>query len=122
MYKLLLVEDEEALRELYREELEEEYEIKCVSSGKDALNEIRKGSIHLVILDIKMPGMDGLEVLEKILGEQRKLPFIINSGYSHYRNNFVSWAADAYVVKSSDLSELKDTVKRVLGRYYDARK
>ena len=119
MYTLLVVENEESLRQLYREELEEEgYEIRCVSSGRDALDEMDKGSIHLVILDIKMPGMDGLEVLEKMLGRQKKIPVIINSGYSHYRNNFMTWAADAYVVKSSNLDELKSAVRKVLTEHY----
>ena len=40
---------------------------------------------------------------------------IINTGYSQYRDNFLSWAAEAYVVKSADLSHLKETINKVLG-------
>jgi DNA-binding response OmpR family regulator len=123
MYRLLVVENEAPLRELYAEELTEQgYEVSVVANGKDALGEIESGAIHLVILDVKMPGMNGLEVLEKMLHERRRIPVIINSGYSHYKNNFMSWAADAYVVKSSNLEELKDAVRKVLTRYYGEEK
>lgn len=119
MHRLLVVENEAALRELYAEELAEQgYEVSVVANGKEAIGEIEGGSIDLVILDIKMPGMNGLEVLEKMLHERKRIPVIINSGYSHYKNNFMSWAADAYVVKSSNLEELKDTVRKVLTKYY----
>jgi DNA-binding response OmpR family regulator len=117
----LVVENEQALREWYCEELAAEgYEVKSVSCGKEAVDEIEAGSVHLVILDIRMPDMDGLEVLERMLGQQKKIPVIINSGYSQYRGSFMSWAADAYLVKSSKLDELKTKVRELLTRYYGA--
>ncbi|MBE0478522.1 response regulator [Candidatus Aerophobetes bacterium] len=119
MYELLVVENEESLRKLYQEELEEEgYGVVCVSSAKEALDKIREGHFHLVVLDIKMPGMDGLELLGKMLGEERKIPVIINSAYPRYKSDFMSWAAEAFIVKSSNLGELKDTIKKVLTKYY----
>lgn len=119
MYKLLIVEDKQSLREWYTEELEKEgYSVTSVANAKEALNSIGKGQIDLVILDIKMPGMDGLELLGKMLGEQIKVPLIINTAYPQYKNNFMSWAAEAYIVKSSDLSELKETIQKVLRKFY----
>ncbi len=122
MYKLLLVENEEPLRNWYEEELGEEgYNVTSVSNAEDALSKIKEG-FDIVILDIKMPGMNGLELLKKMLGEQRKIPVIINTAYSRYKNNFMSWAAEAYVVKSSNLDELKNSIREVLAKYYSDRR
>jgi DNA-binding NarL/FixJ family response regulator len=57
-----------------------------------------------------MPEMSGLETMGFILKLKYKLPVIIFSAYSGYRNDALAMAADAYVVKSSDLSELKKRV------------
>jgi CheY-like chemotaxis protein len=63
-----------------------------------------------VILDISMPGMDGIEVLGKVLSVDNTIPVILNTAYANYKDNFLTWAADAYVVKSSDLGELKRAI------------
>ena len=77
---------------------------------------VREGSWDLVILDIRMPGKDGLEALGEMLAEQRDIRVIINSAYGTFKDNFMSWAAEDYVVKSSDLTELKSKVTEVLAR------
>ena len=119
MFKLLVVEDKESLREWYGEELEKEgYSVATAVNAKEALNRLRGQPIDLVVLDIQMPGMNGLELLGKALGEKIKIPVIINTAYPHYKNNFMSWAAEAYIVKSSDFSELKDTIRKVLRKFY----
>ncbi|MBC7188651.1 response regulator [Candidatus Aerophobetes bacterium] len=119
MFRFLLVENEDSLRDFYTEELREEgYEIVSVANAQDALTKIKEENFHLAIVDIKMPGMDGLELLSRIVSEKRRIPVIINTAYPRYKDDFMSWAADAYVVKSSDLSELKDAVRKVLARYY----
>jgi DNA-binding response OmpR family regulator len=61
-----------------------------------------------------MPKMDGIEAMGKILSKNKEIPIIINTAYSNYKDSFMSWAADAYIVKTSDLSELKDKIKEVL--------
>ena len=63
-----------------------------------------------------MPGMDGLEALPRILGIKEGLPVILNTAYSQYQESFMSWAADAYVVKSSDLTELKEKIKMLVNQ------
>lgn len=119
MFRLLLIENEESLREWYSEELREEgYEVIPVANAQDAFAKIKEENFHLAIVDIKMPGMDGLELLSRIISEKKRIPVIINTAYPRYKDDFMSWAADAYVVKSSDLSELKDAVRKVLARYY----
>ncbi len=113
--KILLVEDEESLRILYEEELQAEgYEVLSASNGKEALRRLEGESPDLIILDIVMPVMDGMETLGRIMGKKRNIPIIIHTSYPGYREDFMSWAADAYVAKSSDLRELKDTVRDLL--------
>ena len=113
--KILLVEDEESLRLLYEEELKAEgYEVVTAGNGKEALRQLEEIKPDLIILDIVMPVMDGMETLGRIMGKKRSIPIIIHTSYPGYREDFMSWAADAYVAKSSDLRELKDTVRDLL--------
>ncbi len=115
MKRILAVDDDEAIRTLLKEELEEEgYEVIIASNARDALKLVEEEPLDLVILDIRMPGMDGLEALPRILGLKEGLPVILNTAYSQYQESFMSWAADAYVVKSSDLTELKAKVKELI--------
>lgn len=113
--KILVVDDEEGLRLLYKEELEEEgNEVVLASSGEEALEKLDTDGIDLVLLDIKMPGMDGVEVLRMVKERWKDLPVILCTAYPHYKHDFGTWASDAYVVKSSDLTELKQTIKDIL--------
>jgi CheY-like chemotaxis protein len=113
--KILVVEDEEGLRLLYTEELEAEgYEVLTARNGREAIQQLEEGKPDLIILDIVMPVMDGMEALGRIVGKERKIPIILNTSYPGYRRDFMSWAADAYVTKSTDLGELKDKVRELL--------
>jgi DNA-binding response OmpR family regulator len=115
MKTILVVDDDEAIRTLLQEELEEEgYKVLIATNARDALKLVASEALDLVILDIRMPGMDGLEALPRILGIKEGLPVIMNTAYSQYQDSFMSWAADAYVVKSSDLTELKEKVKELI--------
>jgi DNA-binding response OmpR family regulator len=116
MKHVLVVDDEKNICELYRRELEDEgYAVTIAHSGPEALAAVEREVPDLVILDIQMPGMDGIETLEKIIGRDKGVPVILNTAYSHYRDDYTTWGADAYVVKSSDTSELKAEIKRILG-------
>jgi two-component system response regulator (stage 0 sporulation protein F) len=113
--KILVVEDEEGLRFLYKEELEAEgYEVLTAQNGREAIQQLEEGKPDLIILDIVMPVMDGMEALGRIVGKERKIPIILNTSYPGYRRDFMSWAADAYVTKSTDLEVLKDKVRELL--------
>jgi len=117
MTKILVVEDDKNQRKLYEQELSDEgYEVSVAPGGREALAQIEKDRPDLVVMDISMPGMDGIEALGKILGVDNTIPVILNTAYANYKDNFLSWAADAYVVKSSDMDELKKTIKEVLAR------
>lgn len=115
--KILVVDDEVNQALLYEQELSEEgYDVDLAHSGEEAIEQVQKIRYDLVVLDIGMPEMDGLEVLEKMLGIDKNLSVILNTAYPSYKDNFMSWAADAYVVKSSDLTELKEKIKESLAK------
>ena len=71
MKKILVVDDEESIRFLYKEELEEEgYVVECAGNGEEALEKLFVFKPDLISLDIKMPGMDGLEALKRMCRPQ----------------------------------------------------
>lgn len=113
--RILVVDDEENIRRLYAEELAADgYEVSLAGSGESALASVESECPDLVVLDIKMAGDDGLDILRSVKVMQRNLPVVLNSAYTTYKNDFKSWLADAYVVKSSDMTELKATIRELL--------
>jgi len=115
--RLMIVDDDVNQGLLYEQELVDEgYQVDVANSGKEALELIKKNSYDLVVLDIGMPEMNGLETLSRMLGIDNKIPVILNTAYPSYKDNFMSWAADAYVVKSMDITELKEKIKESLSR------
>jgi DNA-binding response OmpR family regulator len=116
MKKILVVDDEENIRTLYKEELTEMgYDVITVPDGVQALSEMGKMKFDLVTLDMRMKEMDGIETLRKMKEKDPALPVIICTAYEEYKHDFGSWCSDAYVVKSSDMSLLRETVKKILG-------
>ena len=117
MTRILVVEDDKNQQELYRVELTEEgYEVDVAGDGKEAVSRVQQNRPDLIVLDISMPGMDGIEAMGKILGGDNRIPIVLNTAYSSYKDNFMTWSADAYVIKSSDHTKLKTTIKEVLSR------
>jgi DNA-binding response OmpR family regulator len=113
---ILLVEDERALCLLYEEELiREGYSVTAVTDAEAALAELEKTAFDLIVTDIRMPGRNGIELITQIMGLRKDIPIIINSAYQSYKEDFMTWAADAYVVKSSSLDELKSKIKQLIG-------
>lgn len=117
MKNILVAEDEPYLRLLYEIELAHAgYSVMTAANAAECLEYIRVMPIDLVILDIRMPGMDGIEVLQKIMAQHLGVPVVIHTAYTSYRDNYLTWGADAYLVKSSNLDELIATVDRLLHR------
>ena len=115
MKKILVVEDERSLRLLYEQELSRDgYAVITAANAPEGLALVDAENPDLVVLDIRMPGMDGLDAMSRILERHPKMKVVLNSAYSSYKDNFMSWAADAYIIKSADLSELKAKVKELL--------
>jgi DNA-binding response OmpR family regulator len=116
MKRILVVDDEENICKLYKEELEDMgYEVTTVLDGNSAIAAVEKARFDLVTLDMRMKGMDGIETLRKMKEKDSNLPIIISSAYEEYKNDFGSWASDAYIVKSADTTALRNTVKKILG-------
>jgi DNA-binding response OmpR family regulator len=115
MKKILLVDDDIHIQRLLRDELEEDgYQIMTASNGKEALSLINRQNPDLIILDLRMPELSGLDTMEFISKLKYKVPVIIFSAYGAYRNDPLAIAADAYVVKSSEISELKKKVHELV--------
>ncbi len=117
MEKVLCVDDDMSLLRLYHDELSEDgYKVILAKDGKEALKKFEKESPNVVVMDIRMPTMDGIETLTTMLGKDRQVPVILNTAYPQYRENFMTWGAEAYVIKSSDLTELKKKIREVLDK------
>ena len=115
MKRILLVDDEEYIRRLYAEELSEEgYEVVTVATGHDLLRKINLSQPSVVILDIRLVDYDGLELLQEIRSRYYDLPVILCTAYDTYKQDPKAFAADYYVIKSFDLSELKMMIGRAL--------
>lgn len=115
MKTVLVADDELSIRKLYQRELQREgYNVVFATNAQEAILKARETVPDLVIMDIRMPGMDGLEAMGRILEENNEVPVVINTAYSAYKDSFLSWCADAYVTKSSDLTELKETIRNIL--------
>ncbi len=115
MTTILLAEDDKNQRLLYEQELGlEGYEIRTAIDGKDALKKVQEHPPDIIIMDIDLPKMDGIEAIGRILSKNKGIPIIINTAYNIYKDYFMSWLADAYIIKSSDLTELKNKIKELL--------
>jgi DNA-binding NtrC family response regulator len=117
MAKLLVVDDEANIRLLYAEELSDEgYEVVTAANALEAAEKLQGAEFDLVVLDIKLKNESGIELLQRIVKERHTLPVILCTAFSCYKDDFSAWLADGYVVKSSDMTELKDEITRVLAK------
>jgi two-component system response regulator (stage 0 sporulation protein F) len=115
MKRILIVDDDESIRLLYKKELADQgYDVMTASDGSLGLESFIEHKPDLVVLDVRMPGIDGLETLGQMLAKSRDVLMVLNTAYSCYKDSFLSWMADAYVRKSSDLTELKETINSLL--------
>lgn len=116
MKKILLVDDDESIQLLYHEDFEDEgYIVIPAMNGDEALQKFAQEKPDIIILDIQMPGMNGIEVLRQIKMIDPQIPVILSSAYHEYKQDLGAWASDEYVVKSADLDVLKQTVKKLIG-------
>ena len=115
MAKILIVDDEEHIRYLYSEELSDSgYDVITADSGYKLLERIEEEKPDLVVLDIKMVGYDGLDLLQDIRNRFYDLPVVLCTAYDTFKRDMKSIAADFYVIKSFDLTELKNKVAMAL--------
>ena len=115
--KILLVEDEPTLNRLYSLDLEfDGYSVISASDATQALRAFDHDAPDLVVTDIRLPDMDGLELVEQMVTKRLHVPIVINTAYACYKDNILAWGADAYVVKSSDTGELRRKIRELLDR------
>lgn len=116
MAKILVVEDEKSLRTLYRKDLESDgYLVVTAPDGAEALALFEREAPDLVVLDVRLPRENGLTTLGRLFGIRRRVPVVLNTGFVSYRDEFASWAADAFVLKSSDTEELRAKIRELIG-------
>ncbi|SPF43010.1 Response regulator receiver protein [Syntrophobacter sp. SbD1] len=115
MSKILVVDDQEYVRLLYSEELRVAgYDVTTAEGGNKLLERIEVEKPDLVILDIKMVDCNGLDILQDIRNDYYDLPVILSTAYDTFKEDMKSIAADFYVVKSFDLTELKNKIAMAL--------
>ncbi len=113
--KILVVDDEENKCKLYKDELEGEgYEVVTAQTGAEGMELFKKENPDLVTLDIYMSHKDeGIDLLRQMKEMGPRVPIIMLTAYD-YRDDFAVWCADDYIVKSSDLTELKTTIAKTV--------
>jgi DNA-binding NtrC family response regulator len=113
---ILIVDDDEDSRLLCERALQfKGYVTRTLSSGKEALEYLMENQeVKLMVLDIKMTPLTGIQVLEELRSKKIDIPVILYSDYPLYKNDFKTWLADAFIVKSPDTTELKRTVGEFL--------
>ena len=117
MAKLLVVDDEANIRLLYAQELSDEgYQVVTAGTALEAVEKLEADTFDLAVIDIKLKSESGIELLQRIVKERHTLPVILCTAFSCYKDDFSACLADGYVVKSSDLQELKDEISRVLAK------
>jgi len=115
MARILIVEDDANQRLLYEMELRRDgYEVDSAKDGREAVEKVKAGRYDVIVMDLKMPGMTGLDAITEIAAHDKNLPIIINTAYGGWQDDFKSWAARAYVLKSTDLSELRRQIKEAI--------
>jgi len=114
---VLFVDDDPHQREIYQRRLERMgYRVEVADSADAAVQSVQLKRPNVIVLDIAMPGRDGLSALQEFLDIDPSVPVIINTAYPAYAENFLSWAADAYIEKSSDLEPLIEAIETAVAR------
>ena len=116
--KILVVDDESHIRMLYQEELQAAGFEVALSDGREPIMKvIEREQPDVVVLDIKLAGsVTGLDLLQTIRASDSTLPVVLSSAFESFQHDLKSIAADAYCVKSIDLTNLKETIKSVLDK------
>ena len=119
MRKVLLVDDEKIERNGIRmllQRMPEEFEIREASNGVEALRMLREETADMVLTDIKMPQMDGIELIEKIREYGSQMPIAIFSGYGEfdYAQKAIRNGVSNYILKPVKPQEFEETIRKIL--------
>ncbi len=99
----------------YEQELRlEGYEVITAADGKEACGTVKTKQPDIIVMDVCTLNMNCVKAMCCIVSKYKDIPLIIYTAYGSYKDVFMLWAADAYIVKSSDLTELKNKIKELL--------
>lgn len=115
--RLLVCDDEEPIRLLLTESLQDIYDIVEASNGKDALSLALREHFDLVIMDIKMPQVHGLEAIERIREKDKRIPIIIISAYRPMEDDIIVRTSNvaAFITKPIDIAALRAKIFELIG-------
>jgi len=115
--RILVCDDEEPIRLLLTESLKDDYDIVEASNGRDALRIATNEQVDLVIMDIKMPQVHGLEAIERIRERDDDLPIVICSAYPMMEDDIIVKTSRiaAFITKPIDITALKTKVFNLIG-------
>jgi DNA-binding NtrC family response regulator len=116
-YKILLVDDDETIRTTMIAILEDEgYDVDSASNGKEAIRKTQEQTYNLALLDIRLPDMEGVELLGLMKESIPRMRKIMVTGFPSLQNavEAVNKSADAYLIKPVDVDKLLATVKELL--------
>ena len=119
MVRIMIIEDDEEMRSLLKDFFEEEgFETDSVSNGVDALRMLSKDHFDLVITDIRMPGLTGLDILPRIRSLKPETPIIVMTAYGSddVRRRSFERGATIYLEKPIHLSELRTVIREMVLR------
>ncbi len=118
MEKILCIDNDIDILHLYHEEFSEDgYKVLMATNEKEALMKYQSELPQLVIIDIRMPGREGIKAMNAIVGKDREASIVINTFPQDPGNFLIAAGAKAYLVKSSDFRELKQKVREVLNNH-----
>jgi DNA-binding NtrC family response regulator len=115
--RILIVDDEENVLVLFKRVLAKEgYKVECASSGYEALEKLEDDTFDLVLTDLKMDGMDGIDLVRKSKALNPALPFVMITAYGTIQAAMTAGkeGVENFLMKPIDIEELKSTVKKAL--------
>ncbi len=112
MARILVIDDDDGVRSLVSEELSHEgHAVSVAADGWAGLRAVAAAPPDLVLLDLKMPGLGGLDVLQRLKAAHPTLPVLLFTAYSDFTQEAASRGADGYLVKSADFGAVKRAIR-----------
>ena len=123
--RILVVDDDESIREVLKAILEDEgYTVESVDTAKKAIQKTKRKIYNLALIDVRLPDMEGIELLTKMSDTTPKMRKVIITGYPTLQNavEAVNKGADVYIVKPFDMEKVLETIKEQLKEQEEAKK
>lgn len=115
--KLLVVDDQMGVLKMLFEAFKDEgYQVELAGSGREAIDKVRREVPDIILMDVKMPGMNGLEVFREIRKFAETVPVVMMTAYGELEivNEALLIGVKEYITKPFDINELREVIKRVI--------